>query len=119
MVAGTSTLGLMAFALLYGAANGMMTIVRGVAIQELLWTQGYGALSGMLSLPSNIAKGLAPIAVAGAWGLTMAYGPVEQGFLFVALVAAVAYVMAGRYSGRRVQTPDSGCVMHEGSTTTD
>lgn len=119
MVAGTSTLGLMAFALLYGAANGMMTIVRGVAIQELLWTQGYGALSGMLSLPSNIAKGLAPIAVAGAWGLTIAYGPVEQGFLFVALVAAVAYVMAGRYSGRRVQTPDSGCVMHEGSTTTD
>ncbi|WKZ88719.1 MFS transporter (plasmid) [Ralstonia pickettii] len=105
MAVSTSAWGLMGFALLYGAANGMMTILRGTAIQELLWTQGYGALSGMLSMPSNLAKGLAPIAVAGVWSITMTYGPAEYVFLLLALVATAAFAIAARYSGREVQLP--------------
>lgn len=103
MAVGTSAVGLMSFALLYGAANGMMTILRGTAIQELLWTQGYGALSGMLSMPSNLAKGLAPIAVAGIWSVTMTYGLAEYVFFSLALVATAAFVIAARYSGLEVQ----------------
>lgn len=105
MAVGTSAWGLMGFALLYGAANGMMTILRGTAIQELLWTQGYGALSGMLSMPSNLAKGLAPIAVAGVWSITMTYGSAEYVFLLLALVATAAFVIAARHSGREVRFP--------------
>ncbi|SAL81532.1 major facilitator transporter [Caballeronia telluris] len=57
------------FALCYGAANGMMTILRGTIVQDLMWTEGYGAVSGMLSFPSNVAKGIAPIAAASIWML--------------------------------------------------
>ena len=36
------------FAILYGVANGIMTIVRGTAVPDLLWREGYGAINGAL-----------------------------------------------------------------------
>src|SRR5262249_47843791 len=52
------------FALIYGAANGIMTILRGVAVPELLTREAYGAINGALALPSTLAKALAPAAAA-------------------------------------------------------
>jgi predicted MFS family arabinose efflux permease len=58
---------LVAFALLYGAANGIMTIVRGAIVPELLGREGYGAISGAISMPSMIAKAGAPLGAALLW----------------------------------------------------
>jgi predicted MFS family arabinose efflux permease len=98
--AGTSPVWLWLFALCYGAANGMMTILRGTIVQELMWTEGYGAVSGMLSFPSNLAKGVAPIAGAGIWSLAHGYAAVEWTVFFVSLLSALAFFIAVRTSRR-------------------
>ena len=94
LAAGTSPWLLAAFALLYGGANGMMTILRGTIVQDLMWTQGYGRISGMLSMPSNIAKGIAPISAAAIWSVERRYLPVEWVVLGVSLLSAAAFVAA-------------------------
>ncbi|MGF6570168.1 MFS transporter [Paraburkholderia fungorum] len=94
MFAGTSAPILILFAVVYGGANGMMTILRGTIVQDLMWAEGYGAVSGLLSAPSNVAKGIAPISAAAIWTLGHDYGPVEWVVLVVGMVSAVAFSVA-------------------------
>jgi predicted MFS family arabinose efflux permease len=101
IVAGKSAALLWIFALCYGAANGMMTILRGTIVQQFLWTEGYGAISGMLSFPSNIAKGIAPIAAASIWGLTDGYVAVEWTVLLVSALSAVSFFIAAKCAPAR------------------
>jgi hypothetical protein len=96
--AGHSAALLWLFALCYGAANGMMTILRGTIVQDLLWTEGYGAVSGMLSFPSNVAKGIAPIAAATIWTSTHGYTAVEWTVFLVSIMSAIAFIVAVRLS---------------------
>jgi len=53
----------LAFALLYGWANGLMTIVRGTVPSLLFGSRDFGALLGRLAQPQFILKALAPVAV--------------------------------------------------------
>ena len=106
MCAGTSAAGLLLFAIVYGGANGMMTILRGTIVQDLLWTEGYGAVSGLLSTPANIAKGIAPIAGAAIWAIRRSYVPVEWTVLIVSLLSAVACVVAVRLAAKRTRRAD-------------
>jgi hypothetical protein len=89
---------LILFAIIYGGADGMMTILRGTVVQGVMWTEGYGAVSGLLSMPSNIAKGIAPISAAAIWASGRSYFPVEWTVLLVSLVSAVAFILAMRFS---------------------
>ena len=102
IVAGKSAALLWIFALCYGAANGMMTILRGTIVQQFLWTEGYGAISGMLSFPSNIAKGIAPIAAASIWGLTHGYVAVEWTVLLVSSLSAFSFFIAAKCAPARL-----------------
>jgi hypothetical protein len=52
-----------AFALLYGWANGLMTIVRGTVPGVLFGPRDFGALLGRLARPQFILKAFAPVAV--------------------------------------------------------
>ncbi|RKF36456.1 MFS transporter [Paraburkholderia fungorum] len=101
MCAGTSPALLILFAVVYGGANGMMTILRGTIVQDVMWTEGYGAVSGLLSMPSNIAKGIAPISAAAIWTVRSNYVPVEWTVLLVSLMSAAAFVMAMRFTRDR------------------
>ncbi|CAE6853109.1 hypothetical protein R69746_07453 [Paraburkholderia aspalathi] len=102
MCAGTSPALLIAFAVVYGGANGMMTILRGTIVQDVMWTEGYGAVSGLLSMSSNIAKGIAPISAAAIWTASGNYVAVEWTVLMVSLVSAVAFILAIRFtSGKK------------------
>ncbi len=78
------------FSLRYGGANGMMTILRGTIVQDVMWTEGYGAISGLLSMPSNIAKGIAPISAAAIWSAQHNYLSVEWMILLASLALADA-----------------------------
>jgi hypothetical protein len=98
LCAGTSPYLLILFALVYGGANGMMTILRGTIVQDVMWTEGYGAVSGLLSMPSNIAKGIAPISAAAIWAIQRDYMPVEVVVLGVSLVSAGAFIVAMRFA---------------------
>jgi hypothetical protein len=101
MLAGTSASRLVLFAVIYGGANGMMTILRGTIVQDLLWTEGYGAVSGLLSMPANIAKGIAPIAGAAIWAMRRSYVPVEWVVLVVSLISTVACICAVRLARKK------------------
>lgn len=48
------------FAAVYGMANGILTIVRGVAPPEILGGTKMGVLLGKLGRPAMIAKAIAP-----------------------------------------------------------
>jgi hypothetical protein len=50
----------MAFALLHGAGNGILTISKGMLPLVLMGPQGYGARQGWLNLPATAVAPLAP-----------------------------------------------------------
>jgi GNAT superfamily N-acetyltransferase len=57
--------------------------------------RGYGAVSGLLSMPSNIAKGIAPISAAAIWTFRGSYLPVVWTVSLVSLVSsALAFILA-------------------------
>lgn len=111
--AGTSPYLLIVFALMYGGANGMMTILRGTIVQDVMWTEGFGAISGLLSLPSNIAKGIAPISAAALWSIQQSYLAVEWTVLAVSLISAVAFIVAMRLAPRRQFETSAETVINE------
>ncbi|MEX3947736.1 hypothetical protein AB4Y40_08270 [Paraburkholderia sp. EG287B] len=57
-------------------------------------------MSGLLSMPANIAKGIAPIAGAALWALRESYVPVEWTVLIVSLISLAACVVAVRLAGK-------------------
>ncbi|MDQ6619400.1 MAG: MFS transporter [Pseudomonadota bacterium] len=61
---GVTVLGVI-FAVLYGASNGVLTIVRGVVPAELFGRVGFGNTLGVLVTPSLIGRAVAPLVCAG------------------------------------------------------
>ena len=60
----------------YGAANGMVTIVRGIAVPEMVTREAYGAVNGSLVAPMNVMQAVAPLAAALIWQASGGYGAV-------------------------------------------
>jgi MFS family permease len=58
---GGSGIGAVAFALLHGAGNGMMTIARGTLPLALFGAEGYGFRQGAISAASRIVQAAAPV----------------------------------------------------------
>lgn len=54
----------LAFAALFGASNGVVTIVRGTVPAELFGRVGYGGILGNLAAPALFARAIAPFAFA-------------------------------------------------------
>jgi hypothetical protein len=52
--------GIVAFALLHGAGNGMITIAKGTLPLALFGPRGYGQRSGLLSAPARVLQSAAP-----------------------------------------------------------
>jgi MFS family permease len=73
VAAATSTWTFVLFALLFGAGNGVMTIVRGTVPIELYGRQHYGAINGAMAAPVLIAKAAGPLVAAVTWSLTQDY----------------------------------------------
>jgi MFS family permease len=53
--------GIIAFALLHGAGNGMITIAKGTLPLALFGPRGYGLRSGVLSAPARILQSASPL----------------------------------------------------------
>jgi predicted MFS family arabinose efflux permease len=82
------------FAALYGMANGILTIVRGVAPPEILGGTGMGALLGKLGRPAMFAKALAPVSIAVLLSGGYLNGRVTLLLVAVALIATVCFAAA-------------------------
>jgi predicted MFS family arabinose efflux permease len=99
-LAGTSAGALIAFGLIYGAGNGVITIVRGLVVPEMLSRRDYGSINGLLAAPSLVAKALAPVAAAGLWTSGQGYAAVLYVVLACSLLGLAGFVVAAFMNGR-------------------
>ncbi|HTP81796.1 MAG TPA: MFS transporter [Alphaproteobacteria bacterium] len=60
ILAVTGPVGAVAFVVLYGAGNGLLTIARGTVPLALFGPQGYGERNGLLGAPARAAQAFAP-----------------------------------------------------------
>jgi hypothetical protein len=75
----------------YGAANGIMTIVRGLVVPEMLTRNAYGAINGALAVPTIAAKSVAPFGAALLWAASGSYVSVLIALLGGSLLLVVAF----------------------------
>lgn len=92
--------GLILFAIIYGVANGLVTILRGMAVPEFIGPEGYGVVSGALTMPTNIMRAAGPLLASLAWGAFGGYTPVLWGLAGIMLVAAAGFAAAAMLSKR-------------------
>lgn len=85
---------------IYGAANGIMTIVRGMAVPEMLSRDAYGAINGALTAPTLAVKAFAPVGAAAIWAATGSYDAVLLALVAGALVMAAGFWTAAWMSRR-------------------
>lgn len=79
------------FALLYGAANGLMTIVRAVLPPEIFGREDYGVIQGMIAAPATFSRAAAPFAFGAIWALSGSYGFIGMAALVMAGASVVCF----------------------------
>jgi predicted MFS family arabinose efflux permease len=92
--------GLILFAIIYGVANGLITILRGMAVPEFIGPEGYGVVSGALTMPTNVMRAAGPVLGAFAWSALGGYTPVLWGLAGIMLIAAAGFAAAAFLSRR-------------------
>ena len=93
--------GLILFAVIYGVANGLVTILRGMAVPEFIGPEGYGVVSGALTMPTNIMRAAGPLVASLAWSAFGGYTPVLWGLAGIMLIAAMGFAAAALLSKRQ------------------
>ncbi|MEN9222249.1 MAG: MFS transporter [Thermostichus sp. BF3_bins_97] len=83
-------------AILFGGTNGVMTIVRGMVVPEMLSKDAYGSLNGLLTAPGTIARALAPAGAATLWTLTGNYDAVVVALMAGSMLLALGFWWAAR-----------------------
>lgn len=90
-----------AIATAYGAANGMMTFVRGLAVPEMLSRDAYGAIQGALVAPIHIVQATAPLGAAAIWAATGGYDAVLTVIFVITTAIALSFWAAAALSKSR------------------
>lgn len=88
-------------AMAYGAANGVLTIVRGASVPELLTRANYGAVMGAMSVPATVCRAFAPLGAAALWTHGKSYQPVLAWIIAGSIVLALSFWGAALLAGRR------------------
>ena len=96
MAAGLTPALVFAFALLQGAALGVLTILRPVMVAETLGPEAFGAVAGVIAVPSLAASAAGPVLGAALLGLGDA--PL---LIATALALAVAALVLATLAARR------------------
>ncbi|HEY9279701.1 MAG TPA: MFS transporter [Eoetvoesiella sp.] len=89
----------------YGASNGIFTIVRGLVVPEMLSRRAYGAINGLLTFPSTLARAVAPLVAAWLWSRTISYDVVVWSIAACAALLTLSFWLAAWAS--RVKLPHS------------
>lgn len=96
LFAGTNLAGLVVFAVLFGAGNGAMTVVRGALPVELYGRDRYGAIAGALATPGLLARAVGPILAALLWSALGGYDGATVVLVAVGVLGALAFAAATR-----------------------
>lgn len=84
------------YALLYGMANGMITIVKATAMATYVSRERAASLNGLLGFPTAIARAIAPSMLAALWAATGNYILGLSVLCALATSAVVAFWFAQR-----------------------
>lgn len=92
LVAGAAPASGLAFAVLFGASNGILTIIRGTLVLQLFGIAGYGEKLGTLTVAQGFAGAAGPMVIATILGT---FGPLPtvavcMGLALLALMAMLA-----------------------------
>lgn len=90
---------LLPFVACWAVADGLMTIVRAAGTAEILGREGYGAITGALTLIGVLPRTAAPFAIALVWEAGGGYGAVPWLLAGVAALGAGAFLLAVRDRG--------------------
>lgn len=88
------TLALLLFALLFGLANGLVTIVRGNLVPEYFGREHVGRISGAMSAIALLSRAAAPLLTAWLLLALPGYRELLLGLAALGAVAVVAYALA-------------------------
>ena len=88
------TWGLIGYAVVFGAAGGVLMIVRATAIAEIFGLRGYGAISGALSTVSIIPRTCAPVTIAMMADSFGSYEPVLWILFGIIVIGTIAFYLA-------------------------
>jgi MFS family permease len=102
MAGGSSLSAALTFTLLFGVANGLITIVRGAVPLALFGPTGYGTILGILATPYLVMNALAPTLLAVV--IDVSGYPAAEALLIVAgLLAAAAIELMAAWHRRLAQ----------------
>ncbi|MBN9077488.1 MAG: MFS transporter [Rhizobiales bacterium] len=90
-----------AIAAFYGVANGMITIVRGLMVPEMISRDAYGAINGAMVAPMNVMLAVSPLAAAWIWSETGGYDAVLVAIGVGAVVLCCGFWTAAYLAGRQ------------------
>jgi MFS family permease len=90
-----------AAALLYGASNGVMTIVRGTVVPEMLSKDAYGVVNGAIIVPMTVARAFSPLAAAALWSSSGNYDSPMISIVVLSLIMVLAFWAAAAVSTHR------------------
>jgi MFS family permease len=88
-------------AALYGLANGMITIVRGMAVPEMVSRDAYGAINGSLIAPVHFMQAVSPLVAAWLWSTFGGYDAVLVAVGIGALCLCAGFWTAAVLARRR------------------
>ena len=94
LVAGHRAAGVLAFVVLFGMANGMVTIVRAARPAELFGSAAYGAIAGAMTLPVTLARAAAPLGAGLLYTALGRYQPIWLALVVVGALSAGAACLA-------------------------
>jgi len=84
------------YAFLFGAGNGMMTIVKGTATADLISRDRVAMLNGVMATPMAVARAAGPVLIATCWDFFGSARGAIWVILAIASLAAVALMGAYR-----------------------
>lgn len=87
---------LAAFCVMYGASNGVLTIVRATLPRALFGPENYGAISGTLAGPAMFAKAAGPVAAAWVLGQGASAAGMTSLLLMLSMMSLLLFGMAMR-----------------------
>jgi MFS family permease len=97
-VAGVQWPLLVAFAVIYGIGNGVMTIVRGAIAAELFGREAYGAINGAMAAPVIVAKAAGPLVAALLFAWLGGYDRTLTVLIVIGLISTAVFVVSTRAS---------------------
>lgn len=96
-LAGATLWQVLGYTLLWGVANGLITIVRASGVAEILGPRGFGQVSGALTTAAMLPRTAAPLALALLWQAAGgSYDMVAWVLAGVGVLAALGFWVAAR-----------------------